>query len=505
MPMPMPTFMTKYGAKAKTAKQQCTILLNMKAKFLGFILASAILGACDDNTGTLGILDDSDQITSSYTQIQMKTTTIQVDSIPAVNGTCYLGQVTDPETKTRIKADFLTQFHTMENYKLPAKSTLLNDSEGKVVADSIVVRLYFNDFYGDSTNVMKMNVYELDTLNVIEEGKKYYTNLDLSQFINAQRPEPIAQKVFTARDYTEDEGTLNGSNYYPNIQVKLPAEYGSFILNKYYEHPEYFKNSYEFIHHVCPGFYFNLTQGDGTMLYLDVSAMDIYFSYTGKSETTQKDTILAGVTRFAATGEVIQSNHMDVDGTKDLLQASLNSSHTYIKTPVGLYTQLELPINEIYRQHEQDSVSNVKLTLNRYNDFNTSHYALGIPQTLLLVRKKDMNSFFENRKTADNITSYTTSFNVNQYVYSNIARLISYCQQEKYAGMKETGLTEAEWERKNPDWNKAILIPVTTSNSQSSSSSSSARLLLDMKLNSMRLVGENQPISINVIYSKFSK
>ena len=95
--------------------------------------------------------------------------------------------------------------------------------------------------------------------------------------------------------------------------------------------------------------------------------------------------------------------------------------------------------------------------------------------------------------------------NVNQYVYSNIARLISYCQQEKYAGMKETGLTEAEWERKNPDWNKAILIPVTTSNSQSSSSSSSARLLLDMKLNSMRLVGENQPISINVIYSKFSK
>lgn len=475
----------------------------MKAKFLWIVLAAAALEACDDNTANLGIYEDSDKITSSYTQVQMKTTTIRVDSIPAINGTCYLGQVTDPETNTRIKADFLTQFHTMENYKLPKKSQMRQDQNGKVVADSIEIRLYFNDFYGDSTNVMKMNVYELDTLNVIEEGKSYYTNLNLQQFINPNRKNPIAQKVFTPRDYTESEGTLNGSNYYPNIRVKLPAEYGSFILNKYYENPEYFKNSYEFIHHVCPGFYFNLTQGDGTMLYLDVSAMDIYFTYT------DNDSVQAGVTRFSATGEVIQGNQIDVDGVDELLQSSLQSSHTYIKTPAGLYTQLELPIDEIYKNHENDSVSNVKITMNRYNDFNTSNYALGIPQTLLLVRKQDMNSFFEQKKSVDNITSYTTTFNVNQYAFSNIARLISYCKQEKIRGMKESGLSEAEWEKQNPDWNKAVLIPVTTSNSQSnsssSSSSSSKMYLLDMKLNSIRLVGENQSISVNVIYSKFSQ
>lgn len=469
----------------------------MKAKFLWIVLATIALGACDDNTANLGIYEDSDKITSSYTQVQMKTTTFRVDSIPAVNGTCYLGQVTDPETKTRIKADFLTQFHTMENYKLPKRNQMRQDQNGMVIADSIEIRLYFNDFYGDSTNVMKMNVYELDTLNVIEEGKSYYTNLNLQQFINPNRKNPIAQKVFTPRDYTVSEGTLNGSNYYPNIRVKLPAEYGSFILNKYYENPEYFKNSYEFIHHVCPGFYFNLTQGDGTMLYLDVSAMDIYFTYT------DNDSVQAGVTRFSATGEVIQGNQIDVNGVDELLQSSLQSSHTYIKTPAGLYTQLELPIDEIYKNHENDSVSNVKITMNRYNDFNTSNYALGIPQTLLLVRKQDMNSFFEQKKSVDNITSYTTTFNVNQYAFSNIARLISYCKQEKIRGMKESGLSESEWEKQNPDWNKAVLIPVTTSNSQSNNSSK--KYLLDMKLNSIRLVGENQSISVNVIYSKFSQ
>lgn len=471
----------------------------MKAKFLWVVLAAA-LSACDDNTASLGIYEDSDRITSSYAQFQMKTTTIRVDSVPAVNGTCYLGQVTDPETNTRVKADFLTQFHTMENYKLPQKEQMRQDQYGRVQADSIEVRLYFNDYFGSETNVMKMNVYELDTLNVIEEGKAYYTNLALKQFINSKRQEPIAQKVFTARDYTEEDGVLDGSNYYPNIRIKLPAEYGSFILNKYYDNPEYFKNSYEFIHHVCPGFYFNLTQGDGTMLYLDVSSMDVYFSYT------ENDSVMAGVTRFAATGEVIQGNSIDVSGTEALLQSSLNSSHTYIKTPAGLYTQLELPINEIYRNHENDSVNNVKVTLNRYNDFQTGDYVLGIPQTLLLVRKQDMNTFFEERKTVDNTTSYTSSYNVNQYAFSNIARLISYCKQEKEKGMKESGLSEAEWEQQNPDWNKVVLIPVTTSNSQSSSSSSSNNMLyLDMKLNSIRLVGENQPISFNVIYSKFAQ
>lgn len=476
----------------------------MKVKFLWIVLAALIWGACDDNTANLGIYNDSDAITSFYTQFQMKTTTIRVDSIPANNGSCYLGQVTDPETNTRVTADFLAQFHTMENYKLPAKSQMLKDPNGRIVADSIELRLYFNDFYGDSTNVLKMNVYELDTLNVIEEGKTYYTNLDLAQFVNSKQKNPIAQKVFTARDYTVDEGILDGSNYYHNVRVKLPAEYGSFILNQYYDHPEYFRNSFEFIHHVCPGFYFKMVNGDGTMLYLDVSSMDIYFRYS------ENDSIQTGITRFAATGEVIQSNHFDVKGADELLQSSLGSSHTYIKTPAGLYTQLELPVDEIYKNHENDSVSNVKLTFNRYNDLNSGSYTLGIPQTLLLVRKQDMNTFFEKRMKVDNITSYTTTFNVNQYAFSNIARLISYCRQEKARGMKETGLSEEEWTRQNPDWNKAVLIPVTNSNSSSSSStttttSSSSIMSLDMKLNSIRLVGENQPISVNVIYSKFAQ
>lgn len=469
----------------------------MKARFLWIALAAA-LGACDDNTATLGILEENDQITSSYSQFQMKTTTLLVDSVPAINGTCYLGQVTDPETGTRITADFLTQFHTMENYKLPKKEQMNQDQYGKVVADSIEVRLYFNDFYGDSTNLMKLSVYELDTLNVVKEGTDYYTNLNLKQFVNPLRSAPIAQKVFTPRDMTVDDGTLDGSNYYHNVRIKLPAEYGSFILNKYYENPDFFKNSFEFTHHVCPGFYFNLTQGDGTMLYLDVSAMDVYFTYT------DQDSTMTGMTRFAATGEVIQGNRMDVKGCESLLQSALNSSHTYIKTPAGLYTQLELPVNDIYRNHENDSVNNVKITLNRYNDFNTSNYALGIPQTLLLVRKQDMNTFFQEKKKVDYITSYVTSFNMNQYAFSNIARLISYCRQEKMRGMSETGLSEAEWEQQNPDWNKAVLIPVTTSNSQSSSSSSQM-WLLDMKLNSVRLQGQNQTIMMNVIYSNFSR
>lgn len=58
---------------------------------------------------------------------------------------------------------------------------------------------------------------------------------------------------------------------------------------------------------------------------------------------------------------------------------------------------------------------------------------MGIPQYLLMVRKKEMYSFFEENKITDNISSFITSFtsNSNKYTFSNIAQLITHCIEEK--------------------------------------------------------------------------
>lgn len=43
---------------------------------------------------------------------------------------------------------------------------------------------------------------------------------------------------------------------------------------------------------------------------------------------------------------------------------------------------------------------------------------MGIPQYLLMVRKKEMYSFFEENKITDNISSFITSFTSNSNKYT---------------------------------------------------------------------------------------
>ena len=109
-----------------------------------------------------------------------------------------------------------------------------------------------------------------------------------------------------------------------------------------------------------------------------------------------------------------------------------------------------------------------------------------------MIHKDDMHSFFEKNKLPDGISSFYTTHNstYNYYEYSNIARLITYCDSKR----AEDG------EEENPNWNKVVLIPVTTI----SSSQQIVNFRHDFNLNSVRLVGGKDPIKIRIITSRFN-
>ena len=192
---------------------------------------------------------------------------------------------------------------------------------------------------------------------------------------------------------------------------------------------------------------------------------------------------------------------------KDLHKLVDDPTSTYLKTPAGIGTLIELPIKDIYRNHQTDSVSKAKLTLTRYNRSESDEYALGIPTTLLMVRKQDMRSFFAKRQLPDSKTSFTTTYSsgYNSYTFDNLGRLISYCQHEKMNGMKEGGMTEEQWEAAHPDWNKVVVIPVKTSSTTDKYGQSIiSSVTHDMGMNSVRLLGgPNTPLEMQVIYSGF--
>ncbi|MBQ8283178.1 MAG: DUF4270 domain-containing protein [Paraprevotella sp.] len=469
----------------------------MKIRQVIIALLVLCCGACDNSTDSLGIYTDSDNINASSSIYEAHTRSIVADSVLSNSNSSYLGQVTDKETGLKVKAEFLAQFSTLEDYNLPAYDLIVKDENGNVVADSIEIRLYYEKYYGKNNIPMKLSVYELDTTNVIREDSVYYSNADLKKYINKKADGPLVQKVFTARDFTVSDDVWNSGDYAPNIRIVLPKEYGTHILNKYYENKDFFKNSYNFIHHVCPGFYFQLTDGDGTLVKMRVGTLNVYFKY----DDAVKDTTYVGMSRFASTPEVMQNTYIENDELKTWLKDKTDCTH--LITPAGIFTEMTLPINEIYNGHENDSINQAQLTLYRYNAVIDAEEAMDIPQNILMVRKKDMYSFFEKRQVPNGKTSFYSTFNAsyNTYNFSNIGKLISHCHNDMKASVKQSGLSQEEWTAKNEDWNKVVLIPVEMTIDDNNNIVSTTN---DMSLASARLMGgTDHTIKLQVIYSSF--
>ena len=213
-------------------------------------IALVVVAACDDTTDTIGIYTDADNITSTTSVFEGTTCSFVADSVLSNSNSSYIGSMTDPETGLLIKAEFLAQFYTLEDYGFPEYDLMSKNDDGEVEADSIEIRLYYSSYYGEDNNPLKIELWELDTTNVVREDTSYYSNSDLTTYINAQADEPLATRVFTATDFTLTEDSLESDYYAPNIRIMLPKEYGTFIINKYYENNNFFKNSYNFIRHV---------------------------------------------------------------------------------------------------------------------------------------------------------------------------------------------------------------------------------------------------------------
>lgn len=463
--------------------------------------------ACDDDSGTLGgeVMPSQDGIQISQALYSAITSSVAVDSVLATTSTSYLGKVVDPETQAITTSDFLCQFHTIAGYTLPDLNQMQRDENGLPVADSVELRIYVRSYYGDSLNSMKVGVYELDTARALNEGTSYYTNLDPSQYVNRSETAIKKEVVFAIKDLAQPDSVLNSSSSSNSLRVKLPVSYGNYLLSQYYSHPEYFASSYSFTHHVCAGFYVRTLSGSGTMAAIDVSALSVYFSYEQNGE---KQT---GVQRVAATEEVLQNTRVENKNLAPLLAAE---RYTYVKSPAGLLTEVTLPIDSICSlAHEGDSINSAKIAFPRYNSDEAVSYPLPLPTTLLMVRKGELQAFFEEGRVADGSTSFLTTFSQtgNTYTFSNIGPLVSYLRRERNEGAGLNGdetpaqreAKLAAWREANPDWNKVLLVPVTANYN---STGVLTRVRHDFGLASTRLAGGPDGLrpEISVVYSRFN-
>ena len=133
---------------------------------------------------------------------------------------------------------------------------------------------------------------------------------------------------------------------------------------------------------------------------------------------------------------------------------------------------------------------------------------MSIPSHVLMVRKKDMYSFFEQNKITDNKTSFLSAYNSknNSYTFSNIAPLITSCIEERKHGIEKVG-SAAQWEAENPDWNKVVLIPVKAEISNSTSGQTEiVGISNNLEMSSAMLQGGTNPknkLKMQIFYTTF--
>lgn len=523
----------------------------MKVRYLGILLLALLtLFSCDDNTGKLGIgmLPDSDGINVETTSFDVTTRSYFVeDGVYAKTNIGYIGKFTDPMLNGigDYEASFITELNCTDDFRFPA----VYDPEkhtGTMAGDTVVsiqLAVYYSNWFGDSLNACRMSVYKLDKETWLKERddpkRKYrYTNIDPEKYYDPSE-DLLARKAYTAYDTSVPDSVRNGTDsngspiYYPNVTFPLDKKWGNEILqlNRDYQRGEndYFKNSDKFIENVLSGLYLKTDYGDGTVLYVDRVDLQMQFRFhyvdslgVKLSKKDGTDSLYYSMaTVFASTKEVIQANQLkNAKSLKEL--AEDHTDLTYLRSPAGIFTEAVLPYDEIHQKLAGDTLNAVKLTFTNYNeDTNKYKFSMGAPRTVLLLRKKDLKSFFEENKVPDNITSFAVNHNnvaTNQYTFVNIARLITTCINEKKAEKAKAG--DAWNDKREKQWieeNKVLLVPVSATYETVNSSNKIIGIQHNLAPSYARLKGgpatENgsedgkvkTPLKLEVIYTTFNE
>lgn len=473
--------------------------------FLALAVSMALITSCDDTTDTIGgsLIPDNDKLVVSTDSFDVSSKTIPAGNVIPRTSTGYLGKMTDAETNTQVTANFMTQFHVLDNYQMTVADSITSRDESKnIIADSCEIRLFYKGSYGDSLAQMKLTAYELN--KPVEEGITYRSNFDpiANNYVRTNGGIAV-NRSYTLTDLTEPDSVRKTSNYVKNINIKLNDQYtdkdgvvynnfGTYLMRKYQSNPTAFRNSYHFLHEICPGFYFKITDGEGSMAKIEQAQINIY--YRAKKGTSEKETF----TKLVGTEEVLQLTNFSNDQAKlqDLIK---ETGHTYLKTPAGLFTQLTLPITDILAGHENDTINSAKIEVKRVNNNASSTYNFGIPQNVLMLPADSVETFFAKTRLNDNKTSFLASYNTtkNSYIFNNISGLISFFKQAKSP--------------RSENWGKVVLVPVelqTTSTGSGASQKTTVNMISNqMGLSSTKLLGNTSAgngLRITVVYSKFN-
>lgn len=390
-------------------------------------LVAVLIISCNDNLDQVGftIQPGKDRLSVGVDTLKLQARTVRVDSVYSKTNYPVLGEYIDPVFGT-IKSDYIGEFY------MPSE---IGFKDGAII-DSVRAIITYRTFMGDSLAPMELSVYEV---NKSLKGTDDFTNIDAKEF--ADMTAPIGVQTFTGSNSNYTLVTTTASDYSTvtykryEIDVDLPIDIGHTFLAEYKKPGHGEMASTDRFRSFFPGLYFTTTFGNGTIISVDLTSLYVHYHYLDeKGSSTGQDTIRTDAFRLNVTPEVRQVNSIS-NKNDDLLID--NSTHTYIKSPAGVNTEITFPVSEIHDRLKEQALNLVDFTVYALPEANENELVkLNPPNYLLLINKDSLDGFFENSKLRDNVTSFLSeAFDSSTYSYkfNNISTMLNY-YNEKFEG-----------------------------------------------------------------------
>ena len=515
-----------------------------------------MLISCDDSTDGLGgsLTDISDNLEYFTRESFVTSETVNglsLDEISARSSFTYLGRMFDKETKSYVTADFMSQIIPMNNAYLqsynavrlfPALDSIVvfNDNgdmlpNGKdlpsdvleekmkyLKADSCVLTFYISGFEGDSTAQMSLNVKELAKPYV--ESAEYAISFDPEKngYIRNEDGAVNTIRTYSIKNMVAEGRTKTGRHY---VSIPLNGKYkgrdgveysnlGTYLMKQYLDddadYHKGYNNQVAFLEQLLPGFYLKHIAGEGAMAKISATSLITYYRiWSSVTETERNVTAI-----FSGTEESIQHSLLSDTKNAELVTTANESDYTLLRSPNGIYTELTFNVKEIMEDHENDSVSTVRVFLPTRNDKTEGEYNFDVPETLLLLRSDSIYKFFGEKQLANATSSFLTTFSTSTYGYTfaNISPIIV----KMYKEWKASGMSYEEYcnDPEHANWNKVLIVPVETSYSTINSASRLTKVSHSMAYASTRMrrgikkstddgVSDTQGIKASIVYSRY--
>ncbi len=398
--------------------------MKIKNIYILLLISAILLFSCDDTLKQIGysIQPDIDQLGMATDTLTLEAVSVEVDSVFSRTKYPVLGEYLDPMFGS-IKADYATEFFYPENLVF----------DNSAVIDSVRLTVSYTSIIGDSLAPMSLNVYKLvDRL----PRKSSYTSINPN--IYSDMSAPVGQQFFTGKNaISRVEYYYVGAMSYPvtvyDIHVNLPTSIGQNILsfiNEYKETHQQTPDS-ETFNSFFPGLYITTGFGYSTLLNVNSTSLSIHYTYNVDADSTSTK-----IFRLHSTPEVTILNQIENDNEQILAD---NETHTYLKSPAGVNTEITFPFSQIYSKLKSHALNQARLVVNTIPDAMTDEtikltppeYLLLIPKDSLFVENPSENGFFEKRKLPDGKTSFVAKLNRStyQYEFRNISSMVNHYKQ----------------------------------------------------------------------------